>query len=279
MTHTLAILALVLYIVTSLWFLISVVKMKCSAWASRLFACGFTLHSLTLALVLSDSALRFLDNGADYFFVVSWALGLVFLFLIRKFNYPIFGAFFLPLITLTMGSSSVLLHTNSTSVVTSQSVPTEEEVALALIHAVPAVVAVVSLAVALISSAIFLVFQRRLKKKGSAALSMPGPNLSALHVLGQRAVLSGFIAISMVVITGVSWSIISGRGFVKWDLSTMSGLGVWCMLAGLIYARANLGWSSPRVSRLTILVTGVFFISVFIIALFSGSLSHGGALK
>jgi len=231
-----------------------------------------------LILILSDSKLRFLDNGADYFFWVSWALGFAYASLGSRLNYPIVGAFFVPLISLFMASSSFMLHRDAFSLLNSPPVSNGEEYLFALIHAVPAAIAVASLAIALLTSGIYLILEKRIRRKGQAALSLPGPNLSFLDKVSKRSILFAFMAISLVVLTGSIWSVAEGRGIITLDLSTMLGLTVWLLLALIIHFRSNLGWSARKVSRLTLLVTAFFFISVFVIAFMTGKLSHGGTL-
>ena len=58
------------------------------------------------------------------------------------------------------------------------------------------------------------------------------------------------------------------------DTSVISGLVVWVLLAFILHVRLVLRWSPKQVSRLTVLVTGSFFITVFVVLAFAGRLTH-----
>jgi hypothetical protein len=107
MTHLLAIVAIVLYIVSSVLMLAQLWRSKVGGRvtkAARSFFFGALLaHTATMGFVTQDPDLMLLDNGADYFLWVSWVLAIVFAFLQRRLDYPIVGAFIVPAIVLFMG--------------------------------------------------------------------------------------------------------------------------------------------------------------------------------
>jgi ABC-type transport system involved in cytochrome c biogenesis permease subunit len=216
--------------------------------------------------------MRVLDNGADYFLWVSWATALVFFFFRRKLEYPIVGAFVVPVIVAFMGSSSYLLHAGAESLVARQE--GRVSVVLSLVHAVPALVSVVSLAMALIVSAVFLVVERRLKRRPAVALLSSGPDLQLLDRLNRQLVQIGFVAISLVVVSGGLWAVSQQKPIFTFDTSVISGIAVWLLLACILHARLVLGWSPKRVSRFTILVTASFFASVFVVMAMAGRITH-----
>lgn len=278
MTHLLAILAIVLYTASAVMLFVQLWRSQEGArvWrASRfLFVAALLFHSATMVYVLQDPSLVLLDNGADYFLWVSWALGLAFAFLQRRVQYPIIGAFVIPAIVVFMGSSSYLLHKESSSVLSSSTVPAQQDLFLSLLHAVPALVSVVSMALALAVSVVFLIVERRLKQRKGKALAVSGPNLQLLDRLNKNLVQVGFVAISLVVLSGGLWAVSEQKPVFSADTSVVSGLVVWMLLAFILHVRLVLRWSPKQVSRLTVLVTGSFFVTVFVVLAVAGRLTH-----
>ena len=276
MTHLFAVLSIALYIAATVAYLLQLWRPsktgRSIASARMAFVVAFVLHTITMGFVALEPGMRVLDNGADYFLWVSWATALVFFFFRRKLEYPIVGAFVVPVIVAFMGSSSYLLHAGASSLVERQEGGVS--VVLSLIHAVPALVSVVSLAMALIVSTVFLVVDARLKRRPAVALRSSGPDLQLLDRLNRQLAQVGFVAISLVVLSGGLWAVSQQKPIFSLDTSVVSGLVVWILLACILHGRLVLGWSPKRVSRFTILVTASFFVSVFIVMVMAGRITH-----
>jgi ABC-type uncharacterized transport system permease subunit len=278
MTHTVAVLAIVAYIVATALMVVQMWRPSVGGKTRRsgllAFGLGFLFHSITLIAILADPRMMFLDNGADYFFWVSWGIALVFAVSWKKLSYPIFGAFLIPAVVLFMASSSYLLHKESPSLLTTPSVGTTEEFMLSILHGVPALVSVISLALAFVVSAVFIIVERRLKKRTAQALNMSGPNLQLLDALNRQLVQIGFVAISLVVLSGGLWAVSEQKPVFSLDTSVVSGIVMWVLLAFILHVRLILKWSPRKVSTITIFATGLFFVSVFAVMAVSGRLTH-----
>ena len=236
------------------------------------FTLAFALHTITMALVVLEPGMRVLDNGADYFLWVSWATALVFFLFRRKLEYPIVGAFVVPVIVAFMGSSSYLLHAGASSLVEKEE--SGVSVLLSLAHAVPALVSVVSLAMALIVSVVFLIVDKRLKRRPAVALLSSSPDLQLLDRLNRQLVQVGFVAISLVVVSGGLWAVSEQKPIFSLDTSVISGLAVWLLLACILHARLVLEWSPRKVSRFTVVVTASFFVSGVVVMAMAGRITH-----
>lgn len=279
MTHVLAIVAIVLYIVSSSLMLVQLWRSKVGgrlSTAARLFFWGaLGAHTATMGLVTQAPELVLLDNGADYFLWVSWMLALVFAFLQRRLDYPIVGAFIVPAVVLFMGCSSYLLHKESSSVLAEATGQSENAgVILSFLHAIPALIAVVTLALALVVSVVFLIVERRLKQRKTAVLAISGPNLQLLDRLNKQLTQVGFLAISLVVLSGGLWAVSERKPIFSPDTSVISGIALWVLLACILHVRLVLRWSPKQVSRLTVVVTASYFITVFLVLAFAGQVTH-----
>jgi ABC-type transport system involved in cytochrome c biogenesis permease subunit len=278
MTHLAAVLSMSLYIVSAV---LCFVRFWRPSKAGRTVKFGVScvflalvLHTLTLGLVLRDSRFFALENGADYFLSVSWLLGVA-LFVFRKwFHYPLLGAFISSAIVLFMGSSSYLLHQDTVSLVGGSPDIQRQDLIISLLHGVPALIAVVSLVLALGVSIAFLVVENRLKKRKLLALDGSGISLQQLDRLNSFLAKIGFIAISLVIVSGGLWAVLERKAVFTADTSVVSGIVVWLLLAAILFARVVLRWSPRRISRLTLWVTGAFIFSVFIVLAVSGRMTH-----
>jgi|GEM_PF-2037563 len=284
MTHFLALSSIVVYIVVTAVCLMQLWRPSRSGRSTRIsrdgFLVAFSLHSATIVTIANEPRLRVLDNGADYFLWVSWAIALVFLFFRKKLAYPIVGAFVAPSIIACMASSSYLLHTDSQSLLEGATgAGGTQGVWLSVLHGVPALVAVVSLILALIVSLVFLIVERRLKRKPGAVLEASGPNLQFLDQLNMQLLQVGFVAISFVIVSGGLWAVSEQKPVFSPDTSVVSGVVIWVLLACVLHARLVLQWSPKRVSRLTVCITASFVISVFLVFAFAGRLTHASLVS
>lgn len=278
MTHLLAVTSMLLYVLATALMLFQLWRASRAGRTVRaaqaVFYAALALHTVTLGLVLNDLRYVLLENGADYFLIASWGLAAAFAALQRRLNYPIVAAFLIPAIVLFMGSSSYLLHQAAPSLLSPDGAKSKEGILLSLLHGVPALVAVVSLALALVVSAVFLVVEGRLKGRKAAALSISGPNLQLLDMLNRQLIQAGFVAISFVILSGSLWAVSRQEPVFSADTSVISGLVTWVLLAFILYVRLVLQWSPKQVSRLTVLVTASFFVTVFAVMAWAGRFTH-----
>jgi ABC-type uncharacterized transport system permease subunit len=227
-----------------------------------------------MLLVFQDVRLIALENGGDHFLWVSWVLALVCLAARRWFADPLLGAFAIPAIVLFMTSSSFLLHQGAPSLLASEAQTVRQGLIVSLLHGIPALIAVVSMVLALIVSAVFLIVERRLKQRSAVIRSVPGPSLQVLDSLNRHLVQIGFVALSLVIVSGGLWAVLQRKAIFTLDTSVVSGIVVWVLLALILHARLVMRWSPKRVSKLTILVTGSFLMFAFSVLALSGRINH-----
>jgi ABC-type transport system involved in cytochrome c biogenesis permease subunit len=282
MTHTVAILCICGYLLATIFLMLQLWRPSrggrtavVAKWCTIL---GFTLHTLTMFLVFSDMRWLALENGADHFLWVSWVLALVCLIAQRWFSAPLLAVFAIPAIVLCMTSSSILLHQGSPSHISGESEVIRQGVAVSLLHAVPALVSVVSMILALIVSSVFLITEGRLKRRSALALVADGPSLQVLDTWNRHLVQIGFVALSLVIVSGGLWAILERKKIFTADTSVVSGIIVWGLLALILHARIILKWSPKRISRLTVLVMASFFAVVFLAATLAGRITHARLL-
>jgi ABC-type transport system involved in cytochrome c biogenesis permease subunit len=279
MTHLAASLSIGLYVAATVLFLLQLWRPSRTGRLQRsarlLSACAFLFHTVTMLSVFQDPRFFALENGGDYFLWVSWLLALVFLLFRRWFEYPMLGAFIASGIVLFMGSSSYLLHQDATSLVVAGNGSESRQLMVSLLHGVPALVAIVSLVLALAVSVAFLVVERRIKRRTALSLdAVGGVSLQLLDRLNTQLVRIGFVAISLVIVSGGLWAVMERKSVFTADTSVVSGLAVWLLLAAVLFVRLVLQWSPRRISRLTVVVAGSFLLSVFAVLALAGRTTH-----
>lgn len=268
--HVVGIVTLVLYLAASLVFLVGVVRptLRIVALGPRLMYAGFALHTLLLLFFYLDARLLIPETQGDYYLWVSWILPLSFFVLGKKLNYPIIGAFLAPAISLFLVSSSYLIHKTDSGQL-------HGNFFLFLFHVLPAIVAEVNLVFAFVVSGVFLLQERRIKKKSIHSLDVKGPSLELLEVLNQRFVLTGFLAMSCAIVTGSIWALGAGRPLLENDLNQWTALVAWALLAFILHSRMSKRWSARELSRITLVASAAVFLSFFLATLLLGNSFHG----
>lgn len=277
MIHLVAVLALLMYLLSSILFLaaVSLGRQVTLGPASLSLRAGFGLHTLAIALIFLMERPILLESRADYFFWLAWIVPLAYFTLRRRMSFPIVGAF--------VSSASLLFWTSSSYLVHQVSAPARaaaepgsalSNAALLGLHALPALLAEASLVLAFIVSSVFILQSRRLKSKSLDTLSFRGPSLDSLESLNHRFVLTGFIAMTLAVLSGSVWALSQRRMLLGSDLSQWSAVASWVLLAVILHSRLTLRWSALRLSRVTVWVTGVFVVSFFLMVLLSGTAMH-----
>ncbi|HVV82648.1 MAG TPA: cytochrome c biogenesis protein CcsA [Kofleriaceae bacterium] len=131
---------------------------------------------------------------------------------------------------------------------------------LGRIHISLATVGVAIFALAAALSAIYLIEDRNLRRKKFDARSFKQPQapLAALDRGSQRLVLAGFPIFTVAMVLGMLW--VSQRGSDKGRPEYPMAMITWLTYAGLLAARATLGWRGRKTAWLTLAGFGAALI-------------------
>lgn len=273
-THFFALVALAVYSLVLILSLFELWKQKREQGKlpAACYLIGLGFHTASLCLLFSDPGSLFLENGADSYYLASWLFALSLGFYRKKLGFPIIFALSTPVIVALMASSSYLLHTSAESQLDFMP-PSNVTKALLAFHMVPALIAIVSIILAFVVGVAFLFVEGRIRSRSKSALSFGGPNLAFLDSLNRYLTLSGLIAISLVIISGVSWSVLGHKKFL-FDASILATSVVWVLLASIVTVRVLFAWSARRIAKLTVFTSLLFLLSLFVLLFGSGSLIH-----
>ncbi len=271
MLHTLAVTGVLAYIVASVLFVYAAIKPKRLLTRIAYFCLllGFVAQTVLLVPAVNENSPLYVEGGGDLFFWISWALTLAHLLLALRMPMPIVGAFAAPAAALFLTSSSLLAHMRGAHT------PGLPHWFLFSVHVLPILIAEFCLVASFVASAVFLVQDRRLKSKAAAGELLRGPSLKSLDNWNYRLVFTGFVCMTVAVISGAAWAFDSGKAVLGGDLSQWAALAAWVLLAVLVQGRQYAALSPRRLSLLTVSVSVLFFLSFFLIAVAGGNTIHG----
>ena len=217
----------------ALYFLFVVLKKEQLARAAGILQ-GAALILHTAALVLRGIAAGRLPMTNQYEFSTSfaWALCLVSLIFIRKYRFPVLGAFSSPLILLMIGYAALQNRE------VRELMPSLRSSGLAF-HVSTAIIAYGSFGVSAALSAIFLM-RGKLKENGFLDQHIPTEN--KLDLIAYRSVCLGLLFLTLTIITGAIWAERAWGSYWSWDPKETWSLVTWIIYAVYLHLRLRRGW-------------------------------------
>lgn len=230
------------------------IRSQLAKYAFRVTAIAWLLNTIMLAIFFIEQGYPFLVNSSSSYLFSTWVIILLFLVLNYKPQLQLVGVLVLPLACVFY-----LLALFSTE---------SYEVSLALksspwasIHFTFSFLTLAILSLSFALAIMFIIEEFQLKYKVLPKVFLKLPNLEFLEKIHARALSTGFILLSGVIITGAAWAK-SVRGLYFFDDARQ----LWAICAWLIYAlflhgRFAAGWRGRR---------GVFLSLIgFIVILFT----------
>ena len=196
------------FVLTALNFAFVIGKKDVLAKAAFFLQAGiFVLH--TAALVLRGIGAGHWPMTNQYEFATSfaWALCLVSLVFIRKYRFPVLGAFSSPLILLMIGYAAM----QSREV--RELMPSLRSSWLAF-HVSTAIIGYGAFGVAFVLSLIFL-FRGKMKEDGFWGQHIPQPD--KLDMISYRSVCLGMLFLTLTILTGAIWAEQAWGSYWSWD--------------------------------------------------------------
>jgi cytochrome c-type biogenesis protein CcsB len=223
---------------------------RCAYWvlfAGFLFQTLFLVHQYielgTLPVITLKLALAFF----------AWSIIGAYLLFQVKFRLMILGSFVAPVAAFFMIFSSVLPHVPDT-------VPPILKGIWLLLHVISMFLGDGIFAIAFVSSVMYLVQERQIKRKKRGALFKRLPSLETLDSINHYSLVYGFPLITIGMITGAVYAqAVLGR-YWRWDPKEVWSLVTWICYAILLHERLTVGWRGRRAAIISILC---FMILIF----------------
>ena len=238
---------LVLYFaVTVLSFLyIACKKPALEKLATRVQLAALVVH--TAAIVLRGILMGRLPMANQYEFssAFAWALCLVSLIFLRKFRFPVLGAFASP-VTLLLALYAGLQKLNELKVIAANGVDSIRNLMPALrsswlgIHVSTVIVAYGAFGVSFVLSILFLV-RDRMQKDGFWDAHIP--QKEKLDVISYRCVSLGMMFLTVTINIGGIWAESAWGSYWSWDPKETWALVTWMIYLLYLHLRIRKGWN------------------------------------
>ena len=238
---------LALHFVTMLlyFFYVAVKKPALSKLAIRMQC--FTILVHTAAIILRGIAMARLPMANQYEFstAFSWALALVSLIFILKFNFPVLGAFASP-VTLLLAAYAGLNKLNELKVIAANGVDSIKNLMPALrsswlgIHVSTVIVAYGAFGVSFVLSIMFLL-RDRMKANGFWDAHIP--KREKLDTISYRCVSLGMMFLTVTIGFGGIWAENAWGSYWTWDPKETWALITWVIYLVYLHLRIRKGWN------------------------------------
>jgi len=186
-----------------------------------------------------------LSNLYESMVFFSWTIALIFLIFARKFQNRLLGAFVMPLVFLSLASTSLMN-------------PEIEPLVPALqsnwltAHVITCFLGYAAFAVAFSLSLLYL-----LKSRGGEGaegfLQARLPPAGLLDDYSYRIIAVGFPMLTLGIITGAAWANEAWGTYWSWDPKETWSLIVWLIYAAYLHARLARGWQGRRAAWLSVI--------------------------
>jgi ABC-type uncharacterized transport system permease subunit len=269
-THLLFIVALLGYFAATVLYLmlLSLRRPQLTKFARAAFFGAFAAHTAGVFWYCAIEQMGSVESRQDVMFWLAWLLPLGFVLARRRLDFEIPAAFTSGAALLFLSSSSWLAHGSAGK-------GDGSSLYVVIAHAIPAVLAQVSLIAAFILSATFLLQAKRLKRKAIDTLALKSPSLEMLEQLTSQSVLAGFLCMGLAVVTGSLWALSRGELLMKGDPYQWLGVLAWLTLAFIMQVRNAWHLSGRRFARVVAWSSGTFVLAFSFVTFWGGALFHG----
>jgi cytochrome c-type biogenesis protein CcsB len=248
-------LALALYLVATVAFLVHLTSSQ--ALPRRLallaLALAFALETVALVLHLAAVGSGAMSSFHEQLSLLAWLIVGVYLALQLRSPLAVLGALVSPLAFLLTLSSYLVFSGADT-------LPPGLNTAWLPAHLAPAFLGYAIFALAACVSVVYLLQERQLKAKRRSRFRRL-PSLETLDELNYRCVAWGFALFTLGIVTGALLAKAMWGAFWSWEPVQVLSALAWLLYAALLQAR-NLGWRGRRAATLTLVGFALLIVSL-----------------
>jgi ABC-type transport system involved in cytochrome c biogenesis permease subunit len=125
-----------------------------------------------------------------------------------------------------------------------------------LVHVVLVLVGYAALLVTAVTSILYLIRERQLKRKRAGGATSPLPPLGTLDSIMSRTLEIGFLFITLAVVAGSTWaSIESGTRWIR-DPRIVISLATWTLYLLVVFMRVSAGWRGRKAALMVLALVG-----------------------
>ena len=210
-----------------------------------------------------------LSNLYESLIFFAWAIAFIYLFVERKFENRVIGAFSMPIAFLTMAYASLSPNISDRIQPLIPALKSNWLIA----HVLTCFIGYAAFAIAFVTSWMYLFRQRTTSGNGGFLERFPGTD--ALDELTHQLVKFGFLFLTIGIITGAVWANSAWGRYWGWDAKETWSLITWLIYLAMLHVRYFVGWkgwqSMPGKllgAFITLLIIGavlVFFKQLFVL--------------
>lgn len=247
------------------FFYFKTLRKEALRYTQVIFLIGFSCHTFSWIFKGYEIFLTSIFFYRDVLNFLSWALCLVYIifsFFIRIKIYTA-GFFLIPVVILLMGLHLILPYQGPT--------PFSEHIRNVWfpLHGFSGLFSHAFLLFGAVSSLMYLLQEREIKRKSLGLFYKKLPPLEYLDRACEKSLYLGFIFLTIAMISGAVWSHMISGTFWRWSPKEIISLILWTIYAVLIHQRVLIGWRGKRAAKMFMLGFLVWLISFFVINLFT----------
>jgi ABC-type transport system involved in cytochrome c biogenesis permease subunit len=239
---------LVLYAISSLGFIMYLFLRKEALRMPLNILFGITIfcHMVyTVSLWRSMGELP-VTSPAQAISMITLFASLVFVPIALKRSTAVLTAFFLPVVTFMLSSMAPLIQPG-------QAISLGSHQLWYTLHTLSVVLGEALFIVATVSSAVYLIHERIIRKGSIHTAISALPPLTLLDTILYASLSTGFIAITIGMILGGLWASVLGISFGHIAPKVLAGAFMWLVYALGIHQRFAIGWKGRRTAVITLI--------------------------
>lgn len=270
LAFNLLVIALVVYATSATTYVAHLVSKRPSLalWGGRILIAGLLLHAVGKAVRFAATGVVPVTNPMEALNLLALVIGVVFLYVAKRYSVPALGAFATPLTLVTLAASLAFGDQSGT-------IPDGLRSAWLPVHLAFAIGADALFAVAGVTSLAYLVQERLLRKKRIGTLFR---NLPPLHVLDEvvhRLIVVGWLLMTFGMVAGALFAKQQWGAYWSWDPRQTWSLLTWLLFAAILHARLTAGWRGRRAAYLVLLAVLLVLLAIPALDVFTNT-RHGG---
>jgi ABC-type uncharacterized transport system permease subunit len=213
--------------------------------AILIFAATWIVHLAAIIHTALATGRFPLTNMAEYLLVLGWVVMSLYLILQLNLRVPVAGLVMPPIAGLA-ALGAWLLQTNS------DVAPAVDPSALFLFHTTVSTAGIATLCLAFAMSVLYLVQDRALKARKGLKLLERLPALEKCDRIAFRAMVAGFILLTIGIVTGVGVNRSLYERLWTWEWKQILPVLAWIVFAAVILLRQMLGYRGRKSAYLAI---------------------------
>jgi cytochrome c-type biogenesis protein CcsB len=218
-----------------------------------LISTAIALHFISMMIYTIVTGYVPIQNLSHSLSLAAFFLGIMFLFFQYKFDFKILGVF-----------ASILLFAIMLIVLMVPDGPVEKNAILKgfwfYAHIILVFAGDASLALACGTGILYLLQEKGIKSKSPGFFFKRLPSLDLLDKVGYTFLTTGFVFLTIGLVTGFIYAKNIWGRFWSWDTKEVFSVGSWMVYAALLHLRLYSGWRGRKSAIMTIIG---FFIILF----------------